>query len=126
MSSRHRKISGGQRIRCFEWCEKIVCLTTERVVRELDFSKKLFIGAVALMASVAPILLGQVNETPSPLSPPRAPSWQTAAGGKMAFDVASVKLNASEDQVHANVSLSDLDDYAPNGGLFSAGGITLS
>jgi len=48
------------------------------------------------------------------------PQWQIDAGGKMAFEVASIKQNASDEPTHTNVGLSDLDEGPPNGGLFSA------
>jgi bla regulator protein blaR1 len=60
---------------------------------------------------------------------PTVPQWQTDAGGKMAFDVASVKLNRSGvppsgDRPGSNVSL-DGDAYSPNGGLFSGRNLPL-
>jgi uncharacterized protein (TIGR03435 family) len=54
-----------------------------------------------------------------------ASDWQTAAGGKQAFDVASVKLNKSGlppsgPRPHANFPLGSGAMYLPNGGLFDA------
>lgn len=48
-----------------------------------------------------------------------ADSWQTAAGGKMAFEVASVKPAQTNGRPTSNVPLLG-DAYAPTGGLFSA------
>jgi uncharacterized protein (TIGR03435 family) len=53
------------------------------------------------------------------------PDWQTVAGGKIAFDVASVKQNKSGpppigDPPKSNVPLGLGSVYPPNGGLFSA------
>ena len=53
------------------------------------------------------------------------PDWQIAAGGKMDFDVASVKQNKSGqfpagDPPKTNVLLGPGDIYSPNGGLLSA------
>src|SRR6185312_13171579 len=50
--------------------------------------------------------------------------WEQAAGGKMAFDVASVRQNTSGlpphgDPVRSNVPLGPDDSYAPTGGLLS-------
>src|SRR5690348_7332980 len=50
--------------------------------------------------------------------------WEEAAGGKMAFDVASVRQNTSGlpphgDPVRSNVPLGPDDSYAPTGGLLS-------
>jgi uncharacterized protein (TIGR03435 family) len=62
-------------------------------------------------------------QTPADLAP--ADDWMAAAGGKQAFDVASVKLNKSGmppsgDAPHSNVALGPGAMYAPNGGLFNA------
>src|ERR1700722_17815033 len=60
--------------------------------------------------------------------PPAVPQWQIDAGGKMAFDVASVKQNAaapSGTTVQSNIYLGLGDAYAPTGGLFSAADVPL-
>jgi uncharacterized protein (TIGR03435 family) len=50
-----------------------------------------------------------------------ADRWETAAGGKMAFDVASVRLDKSEAKPFSNVKLNNSRNaYPPNGGLFIA------
>jgi uncharacterized protein (TIGR03435 family) len=56
---------------------------------------------------------------------PTAPQWQVDAGGKMAFDVASVKQNKSGappsgDREDSNFPLGPGNMYTPNGGLFTA------
>jgi uncharacterized protein (TIGR03435 family) len=75
------------------------------------------IAALAVMVvgvvMAAPILRAQAPAAPSP-----TPQWQIDAGGKMAFDVASVK--PSSGPPHTNVNLSGLDDSPPNGGYLSA------
>lgn len=52
-----------------------------------------------------------------------ASSWEKAAGGKMSFDVVSVKENKSgvsaSNRPTSNVPLDAQDLYAPTGGLFS-------
>ena len=50
------------------------------------------------------------------------PQWQIDAGGKMAFDVASVKPNKSSDRPHSNFPIlpGTGNAYSPNGGRFSA------
>jgi hypothetical protein len=65
---------------------------------------------------------GQSTMQPSPTQVP-APQWQTAAGGKMEFSVASVKPDSaamSQDTVYSNFPLGPGDYYTPNGGLFRA------
>jgi uncharacterized protein (TIGR03435 family) len=57
------------------------------------------------------------------------PNQQKAAGGKMSFDVASVKRNTSGApayRVSSNFPLGMGDSYPPNGGLFSATNFSLS
>jgi uncharacterized protein (TIGR03435 family) len=48
------------------------------------------------------------------------PDWQKAAGGKMAFDVASIKLAPPGTRQRSNIPLDYLDHYDPTGGLYSA------
>jgi len=46
--------------------------------------------------------------------------WEKAAGGKMSFEVASVKRDTSGQSVRPNFPLSADDNYHPTGGLLSA------
>jgi uncharacterized protein (TIGR03435 family) len=51
------------------------------------------------------------------------PEWQAAAGGKMEFDVASVKQNTaapSRQTVFSNIPLGPMDAFSSTGGLLSA------
>jgi uncharacterized protein (TIGR03435 family) len=66
-------------------------------------------------------------QAPAALSP-AMPQWQIDAGGKMAFDVASVKQNLASQPngMHSNVDLSAFETYGPTGGLFSATNYPLS
>ena len=62
---------------------------------------------------------------------PLNPDWQAAAGGKMAFDAASVKQNKSGlppsgDMPKSNFPLGPGDLYYPNGGLFTATNLPVS
>jgi hypothetical protein len=68
--------------------------------------------AMTLVAGVlsSPCLLAQS---------PTVPQWQRAAGGKMAFDVASVKQNKSGNNPYANLPLEDGNAYSRNEGLLS-------
>jgi len=51
---------------------------------------------------------------------PATPQWQIVAGGKMSFDVASIRLDTSGKFTPANLDMSAEDTYMPTGGLFSA------
>jgi uncharacterized protein (TIGR03435 family) len=76
------------------------------------------------VAVAGPLAFGLLN-APLLRAQSSAPDWQTAAGGKISFDVASVKQNKSGpppsgDKVNSNFSLGPSDFYSANGGLFSA------
>jgi uncharacterized protein (TIGR03435 family) len=92
--------------------------------------KRLFLTAAGVVALTAPIILGELTaprlraQAPTVQSPAVA-QWQIDAGGKMAFDVASVKSNKSNDPSNSNVPLGPGDTYSPSGGLFSAKHTTL-
>jgi uncharacterized protein (TIGR03435 family) len=61
-------------------------------------------------------------------SQPTTPEWQTAAGGKMAFDTATVRQNTTEPPGagSANFPLGPGDVYMPNRGFFRAYGFLLA
>jgi len=60
----------------------------------------------------------------STANPQPVPEWQTAAGGKMEFEVASVR--ASSRFVKMNFDWEDGSPYPPNGGYFSANATLLN
>src|SRR5690348_535720 len=77
---------------------------------------------LALKSILALVLAGVVWV---PLWPAQSstPDWQTAAGGKMTFDVASVSQNTTAPSPHAwssNFPLGPGDVYVPNAGQFRA------
>ncbi len=51
---------------------------------------------------------------------PAMSDWEKAAGGKAAFEVASIKLTAPGTSTRPNIPMDDMDGYAPTGGFFSA------
>ena len=64
--------------------------------------------------------------TPTAAQSSTIPDWKTAAGGKMSFDVASVKQNTSDTRAqHTNVDWSDQPFFTPTGGLFSTTNLRL-
>jgi uncharacterized protein (TIGR03435 family) len=73
-------------------------------------------GGVVTAKSVS----AQSIQNPLPATPARTPQWQTDAGGKRAFDIASVKPNRSSDSAASNFPLGPGDAFVPNGGLFAA------
>lgn len=61
---------------------------------------------------------GGASATPAPV-----PQWQIDAGGKMEFDVFSVKPDTaaiSQQTVHSNIPLGPQDMFTPTGGLLSS------
>jgi bla regulator protein BlaR1 len=79
--------------------------------------------AVTVIAGMAAAAAGaQATTTQAPaVQSPAEPQWQIAAGGKMAFDVASVKPNKSDDRgMSGNIPLTLGPNFAtPIGNLFS-------
>src|SRR5579862_3653616 len=86
------------------------------------------VAAALVVPLVAVALTGQKLWAQAPtIQSPAAPAPVTqsleemeAAGVKMSFDVASVKLNKAGCCNHSNVPLSSGAGFAPTGGLFSA------
>jgi uncharacterized protein (TIGR03435 family) len=94
-------------------------------IRELFLKAVL---AVALMGTMYAPLWSHPQKAQSPSAQSPTPDWQAAAGGKMAFDVASVKQNTtapSPSTVNSNVPMGPGDYYSPTGGLFTATNIAL-
>lgn len=90
------------------------------------------VGALLLIGSSA-ATQAQSAAGRSPQAPPAAsqtagtrasvPQWQTDAGGKATFDVASIKPDTaaqSQQTVHSNIPLGPMDMYAPTGGRLDA------
>jgi len=71
------------------------------------------------MAIVTPAAFGQ-NDAQSTVQLASVPQWQTAAGGTMSFEVASVRQDLSGKYVPPPFSIDSDDDYAPIAGLFTA------
>ncbi len=88
-------------------------VVTQRVVLKLDFSVKPLLLAAGWMAIVLPAAFGQGN-TPhqthavaaqAPIAQTQnVPQWQTAAGGKMSFDVASIRPSKPGTFTHPKLS----------------------
>src|SRR5579872_4363377 len=85
--------------------------------------RRFIIAAGFVAAVVAGTLTASRLRAKSPAQSPAVPQWQVDAGGKMAFDVASVKQDPatpSGQNVHSNVPIDSGPSYSPTGGLFSA------
>src|ERR1019366_2689936 len=79
--------------------------------------KKLVLGAAALSGLGTPIVVGILN-APA-IRAQDATDWQTRAGGKMAFDVASIKPSKGA-FVPSNFPLDPSDDYGATNGRLTA------
>ncbi len=88
-----------------------------RSVRGLTFARKLALTIGGMAALVAPVVMGFLN-APA-IRAQEEGDWQTKAGGKMAFDVASVKLDSGAFRP-PNFPLDNSDAYRPVGDRFSA------
>jgi uncharacterized protein (TIGR03435 family) len=82
------------------------------------------------IAAVCGPLLSSLTFAPQVLAQPQQADWEKAAGGKMSFEVASVKANKggpppSGPKPYSNISLGSEDDQPPAGSLFSATNVPL-
>jgi uncharacterized protein (TIGR03435 family) len=84
----------------------MACPTGQR----LDFSMNLLLGAVGLITLGMPVAFGSAQATKE------MPNWQKAAGGKMAFDVATIKPAQPDKRIQPNVGLNMDDEPIPPGG----------
>jgi len=75
---------------------------------------KLMLYAAAVMVTAATPGFGQTSVPQSQ----RVLAWQIAAGGKMSFDVASVRQNKSDGAGSTNVDILAGDTFSPTGGLY--------
>jgi len=69
--------------------KRMVRIMTERVARKLDFSRKLLLSALGLLAAASPVVFGLLHATQS-----RGQSQDTTATA-LVYDVASIKPNKS-------------------------------
>ena len=86
-------------------------------------------SALVLAATLIAISLrAQAPKGQAPAAQPPTPQWQIDAGGKMEFDVASVKRDTRPESPAtrtANMPLGPQDAFTPTGGLFSINERTL-
>jgi bla regulator protein blaR1 len=97
---------------------------TQRVALRLDFRINPLFVAAAWVAMVLPTAFGQAN-TEHPAQAPiaqteKVPQWQKAAGGKISFEVASIRPSKPGTFKPPSFPLSSDDSYASTGGLFTA------
>jgi uncharacterized protein (TIGR03435 family) len=96
---------------------RIESIMRNRSAVGLNLWKKLALGAAVMAALTMPIVIGALN-APA-VRAQEVDDWQTKAGGKMAFEVASVKLDPGPFRP-PNFPLDPGDAYCPVGGRFAA------
>jgi bla regulator protein BlaR1 len=75
----------------------------------------------------SPAIPSPTVRQPSVIVPtPAIPEWQTAAGGKMSFEVASVRQNKTGGKSSMNVDPTNGNSFTPTGGLYVAKNIALA
>jgi uncharacterized protein (TIGR03435 family) len=72
------------------------------------------------IAALTPLLVLGIASVPFLHAQSANSDWEKAAGGKMSFDVVSIRLNTSGNSARPNFPLDNSDVYSPNGGLLSA------
>ena len=72
--------------------------------------RRFWFGAL-LIALAAPVGFGQAA---------KVPDWQTAAGGKMSFEVASIRLSKPGTFMRPSFGLNAEEGFVPAGGIFTA------
>ena len=89
---------------------------TEPIVRKLALGKKLLLATVRFMTVCVPIVFGQIMATQNTAEP----DWQKAAGGKLQFEVASIRLSKPGTFTPPNFPFSADESYVPKGGILTA------
>jgi bla regulator protein BlaR1 len=90
--------------------ERIVRILATRRARKLTLSRELFVSAIGLLAIAVPIALGLAQ------AKQEINDWQEAAGGKMEFEVASIKPAVPGKRVEQNIALNIDNEPTPPGG----------
>jgi bla regulator protein BlaR1 len=94
-------------------------IMSNHVGQALHGWRKLFLATAGVAALAVPVVMGMLTAPRLLAQSAGVPAWQRAAGGKMSFDVASVKPTQTRGRSTSNVPLIG-EVYAPTGGLFSA------
>ena len=94
---------------------------TQHWVTKVSIGKKLLLAVLGAAFVVGPATFGIMKAPQASAQSAAIPRWQTAAGGKMEFEVASVRLVPNNTAVFFNTPLDAGDDqYPPTHGLFWA------
>jgi len=97
--------------------KRVELIVRNHVGEPLSAARKLSLATAAVAAVASPLILGLLS---APQLRAQSSPWEQAAGGKMDFEVASIRQNTSEKFIPPNFPLSPDNSYASTGGLFSA------
>lgn len=97
---------------------RIEAIMRTRNVVGLNLAKKTLLIGSAIAALVAPVIMGARSAPAFPSQD--APDWQTKAGGKMMFEVASVKQSTETQFAPPSMPFDAGERYQPTGGYFRA------
>jgi bla regulator protein BlaR1 len=92
--------------------KRIEAIMKNRITWQLSFGKKLTLATASVAALAVPVSIGILHAQ-------ETADWQTAAGGKMSFEVASVKLTQGAGSPPL-FPLDNGDAFAQTGGRFYA------
>jgi uncharacterized protein (TIGR03435 family) len=91
------------------------------IIRRILLLAAIGIAIVTASGPLSPVNFPRVLAQSSPAD------WEKAAGGKMSFDVASVRQNTNPSgDPQSNVPLNQMDSFSPTGGLLQASNFPLS
>jgi bla regulator protein BlaR1 len=91
-------------------------ITAKRLGQRLIFRRKLNLSAAGILSLALPVAFGALQATEGQAQTASAgltaaPEWQTKAGGKMAFEVASIRQSKPEAFTPPNFPLDDGDSF---------------
>jgi uncharacterized protein (TIGR03435 family) len=100
--------------------KRVVLIMRKQVGRRLDGGGKLLLATAGLMSLALPIAFGLERAAQIPAQTVAEPDWQAKAGGKMAFEVASIHLSKPDAFFPPTFALSPDGSYVENAGHFRA------
>jgi bla regulator protein BlaR1 len=109
--------------------KRIETIMINRTACKLNFARRTVLAVAGVTALTIPIVVGIVNspavsaQTSTAITSktgPSVPEWQTVAGSKMEFEVASIRQSPAGKFTPPNFPLDPGNAYASTGGRFSA------
>lgn len=102
--------------------KRVIRILSHHLGKNLTHGKKLALALASAALAVAPLVVGFLNAPLLHAQSATSPAdWEKAAGGKMSFDVASIKQDTSGKFFPPKFPLSPDDSYPGNMTLFTSG-----